>query len=148
MATKVLKDATVENAKAPAGGRLDLWDKTLPGFGVRVSGDMKTWMVLIRPTKGAKPTRRKLGTYPAMSLEAARDKARKWKSYAHDGIDPSVVEQQEKAAAAEATRLAEAERIAQQENAFGLLAKRFIDEYAKPELRPGTVVEYERALTR
>jgi hypothetical protein len=44
------------------------------------------------PPQPKNPTRRRLGGYPAMSLDRARDKARAWQEMIQKGIDPRVEE--------------------------------------------------------
>ena len=75
MPTIKLTALTVANAKPPAQGRIELWDATLPGFGLRVtSKGAKSWTVLYRAN--GKLRRMTLGPFPALPLAAARDRAR------------------------------------------------------------------------
>ena len=74
-------DRTVAALK-PGAKRVDYWDESLPGFGLRLSPagrrspfGRKTWIVSYRRSSGS-PTRLKLGTYPAVSLCDARLKAK------------------------------------------------------------------------
>lgn len=70
-----LTPAIVENLASPAKGQIDYWDGALPGFGIRLSqGGTKSWVVMLRREK--RKVRVTLGTYPHLSLEAARVKAR------------------------------------------------------------------------
>jgi hypothetical protein len=48
------------------------WDLLLPAFGVRVGKHRKTFIIVT-----SKGNRIKLGTYPALTLQQARDQARK-----------------------------------------------------------------------
>lgn len=74
MARIRLTDALVAEAKPQERGRLELWDETLSGFGLRVSeGGRKTWQLMYR-FEGRK-RRMTLGGYPALSLDHARDAA-------------------------------------------------------------------------
>ena len=41
--------------------------------------------------KHSAPTRRALGVYDEMSLEEAREEARKWKKLIKKGVDPSAM---------------------------------------------------------
>lgn len=67
--------AIVETLASPAKGQIDYWDGALPGFGIRVSqGGTKSWVVMLRREK--RKVRVTLGTYPQLSLEVARVKAR------------------------------------------------------------------------
>lgn len=79
------------------------------GFGVRILGSEKapvrTFVLIARYPPSKNPTRRALGTYPDLGLEAARTKAGKWRQLIKAGIDPAVKEEEErKQAALEATR--------------------------------------------
>ena len=70
-----LSPAIVETLASPAKGQIDYWDGALPGFGIRLSqGGTKSWVVMLRREK--RKVRVTLGTYPQLSLEAARVKAR------------------------------------------------------------------------
>lgn len=70
-----LTPAIVETLASPAKGQIDYWDGALPGFGIRLSqGGTKSWVVMLRREK--RKVRVTLGTYPQLSLEAARVKAR------------------------------------------------------------------------
>lgn len=71
-----LTSKTIEHLKATGPKRLDVWDTTLQGFGVRVSPTgRKTWFVMVRPS--GRPARVTIGTYPAISLADAREQAGK-----------------------------------------------------------------------
>jgi integrase len=70
-----LTEMFVSRMKAPAQGRLDLWDVTLPGFGLRVSQrGVRSWVLMVRVA--GKQQRVTLGRYPAMNLAEARAAAR------------------------------------------------------------------------
>lgn len=67
--------------------RIELWDNLLPGFGVRVTGrGVKSYFVVTR--LGRQKIRVTLGTYPALPLADARDKAREVLESAMGGVDP------------------------------------------------------------
>ncbi len=67
-----LTDLAVQRLKPPTGNQVDYWDKSLPGFGIRVAkGGTKTFVVLINRQ------RKSLGRYPALTLKEARGTARK-----------------------------------------------------------------------
>jgi hypothetical protein len=54
-------------ALAPQNNRLDYWDESLPGFGVRVTPDgRKTFCVMYR--HAGRKRRHTLGTHPPLSL--------------------------------------------------------------------------------
>jgi Arm DNA-binding domain len=49
------------------------WDKTTPGFGIRVGKNRKTWIIM----RGQIRQRMRIGHYPATSLADARKEAKK-----------------------------------------------------------------------
>jgi integrase len=76
-----LTDAAVQRLKAPPGARVDYFDATLPGFGLRVSGPTprspegrRTWMLFYR-FRGEQKRLSFEPPYPALSLADARKKA-------------------------------------------------------------------------
>jgi integrase len=69
-------------------------DTDVPGLGVRVNDKgLKTFVLLTRYPGSPNPTRRALGEYGAMSLEAARQKARHWQELIRRGVDPKDEEE-------------------------------------------------------
>jgi hypothetical protein len=89
---------SLDAIRSPASGQLDYWDADHPGFGLRVSaGGRKAWVAMYR--HGNVKRRLTLGTYPALSLAEAREKA----SAAHhtvqyEGADPATVKKAERTA--------------------------------------------------
>ena len=75
-----LTDLAVARIKAPASGRLEVWDTVLPAFGFRISATgARTWIVAARRPGAKHPVRLKVGTPDEpdrMSLADARSKAR------------------------------------------------------------------------
>src|SRR4051794_34479095 len=70
-----LTPKTVEHLKAKGRRRLEVWDTTLPGFGIRTyPAGRKVWFVIAR-VKG-RQRRFTIGTYPVLALGDARTKAR------------------------------------------------------------------------
>ena len=118
---------------APRGQRIEVFDARVPGFGIRVSdSDSKsadparrrkagrvTFMLFARFSAGTAPTRRVIGTYPAITLEKARRTACAWRDLIDKGIDPQVVE-------AEAIAKAARERAAAIRHSFGAAAEAFM----------------------
>jgi integrase len=90
-AKKPLTDRAISSAKAaPPGKRVLLWDALVPGLAVRVSDTGRRSFVLVKRFPGsANPVPRSIGTYGAISLEDARDKAREWHKLISQGIDPA-----------------------------------------------------------
>lgn len=66
--------------------QIDYYDATARGFGLRVNPcGTRTWFVILRVSRIVR--RLKLGTYPALSLAAARRAARSYRGQADQGID-------------------------------------------------------------
>lgn len=115
-----LTDRFVNSVKPPpAPERVDYWDTSLRGLGLRVSyGGTKTFQTMYR-VNGRGPVRRlKLGTYPVLTLKAARDKALDALRDAMAGIDPASDRKQSR-----------------QAPTFGYLADEYFEKYAKPNKR-------------
>jgi integrase len=119
MARALLTDRLVRGLPkkpAPKGSHYDIRDSVVPGLAVRVSDSGHCTFVLVARYPGsANPTRRRLGERGAITLEAARGKARKWLELIGQGKDPAAVE--ERARAAELRR---------QSNTFASVAEDFI----------------------
>lgn len=102
MPKKQLTDRTIRALKAaPKGERYDVMDAITPGMGVRVTDSGHRSFILIARYPGpgkSSPTRRALGVYGALSLEQAREKARRWHSLIRKGVDPKDEESRERAA--------------------------------------------------
>jgi integrase len=115
-----LTDRLIASIK-PGTELVEWWDKSTPGFGIRVSPKgKKTWFVMYR-LAGIR-RRYKFGRYPEIALESARKKARKALSDVSEGKDPS---QEKKAQEA----LLKQERL--EAKTFSQLSRLYIDEYAK-----------------
>ena len=89
-AKKPLTDRAILHLKpAPIGKRRIVWDALVPGLAVRVTEKgVKTFVLVTRYPGSPNPVPRSLGIYGAISLEAARAKARDWLSLIAGGIDP------------------------------------------------------------
>ena len=76
---------------APLDGqtRTEYHDTEARGLALRVSAVQKTWTVLYR-TKNGRLRRQTLGEYPALSLAAARKRAKDARVRAWDGEDPAA----------------------------------------------------------
>jgi hypothetical protein len=95
-----LTDRYLKSLKGSPDGRpYDVRDTEIRGLRVRVmpSGE-RTFVLLARFQHDANPTRRALGTYPALSLAEARDRARKWRDLIGRGVDPAQEQERERAA--------------------------------------------------
>jgi integrase len=102
---KTLTARFVGSGKAvPESGRKDWRDAVVPGLSLRVSANgHKSYVLIARfPMHPKHPTRRALGN--GLTLEAAREKARRWLALIDRGIDPKIQEARERAAALRAQR--------------------------------------------
>lgn len=90
---KVLDDKTVAAAKCPAGkAQDDHFDVLCPGLSLRVTAmGKKVWNFVFTSPRDGKTGRMKIGTYPALSLKAARTKASEMKEHIDNGRDPRAV---------------------------------------------------------
>jgi integrase len=111
----------------------DVRDTEVRGLRVRVmpSGEC-SFVLLARFSKGANPTRRALGTYPVLSLAAARKKAAAWKNMIDGGVDPAAEE--------ERRRRAEERK---QANSFAAVAEQFIAHIHRQKLRTAADMEHD-----
>ena len=104
-----------------------IWDDDLPGFGVRLRGDKKTYLVQYRV--GTQQRRESLGDVRKVKLENARKAARHRFAKVELNIDPRAEPGRAKAAAARLT--------------LGVVAERYLDA-KKAGLRPSTYREAKR----
>ncbi len=101
-------DAAAQRLKAPAGGRIDYFDVSLPGFALRVAGPTdrtpegrRTWTLFYR--YGGVQKRLSFDPpYPALSLAEGRRKAGNAMAELAEGKDPAATKADAKAAAARA----------------------------------------------
>jgi integrase len=86
--------------KAQRGKREDHRDAIVPGLALRVTETGHKSFVLVAryPAKPKNPTRRSLGDVGKISLDEAREKARRWLALIEKGTDPKVEEARQKAA--------------------------------------------------
>jgi hypothetical protein len=116
-AKKALTDRGLKALKPAAPGkRYDRMDALVPGLGVRVTdkGHMTFILASRFPDKPKNYTRRELGAYGELTLEAARTKARRWLELIHSGIDPKRDEEQR-----------QDQRLRNQKNTFAAVAEEF-----------------------
>ena len=87
----------MKRLQPPAHGQLDVFDQGFPGLALRVSyGGRKSWTYFYR--LGGKLRRMTMGTYPALSLAAAREAWREARQDVARGRDPSKAGKQERPA--------------------------------------------------
>ncbi len=124
-----LTDRFIRTRKAAAPGcRNEFLDALMPGLALRISDrGSKSFVLIARyPTHPRNPTRRSLGKYGELTLDAAREKAREWLSQIRKGVDPRIEEERQRAAA----------RV-EQANTFEVVANAFLDRYASRLAKSG-----------
>lgn len=127
MARKALTDRTLRALKPKFA---EVWDTTLPGFGVRVSETGRKTFVLAARYPGNKSTaRRAIGTYGALTLADARQKARDWLKLIDAGKDPAIEIERQRAA-----------EQRKQENSFEAVGEQFIAYIERQKLRTAPVM--------
>jgi integrase len=76
-----------------------VFDTVVPSFGVRPTEKGKRTFVLVRRFPGStNPTPREIGEYGAITLDAARARARDWIELVQRGVDPAEKEERERSA--------------------------------------------------
>lgn len=100
MPKKTLTDRTLKALKPAAKGqRYEVMDAVVPGFGARVTDKgQRTFILVARYPGSSNPTRRAVGEYGDIGLEAARQKARGWLELIRQGKDPREEEERQRAA--------------------------------------------------
>ena len=117
MPSVLLTDRRVASLKAKTA-RVEYFDRTLPGFGLRVTPTgAKSWILLYRVASGGKLRRLTFGTYPDLGLAEARDTARAELQKAQTGRDPGAEQQTARA------------------HTFQQLADQYIEKHAKRHKR-------------
>jgi integrase len=76
---------------AEPGGRYDVADAIVPGFGVRVNAKGKSYTLTARFPGSTHPTRRTIAAVDEIDLATARDKARAWLVKIRKGYKPLSV---------------------------------------------------------
>jgi len=87
-----ITDNWLRTVEIPTTGRLEIWDAKESGLVLRLTAGGATWSVRAR-TRDGKRTRPKIGTYPAMSISAARKRARAVLVDIQGGADPVAAKQ-------------------------------------------------------
>jgi integrase len=87
-----LTDRFVAGAKTGRVPQTDFFDSKTPGLALRVSnGGHKAWSFIFTARHDGKRTRMTLGSYPALSLAAARTRAAQARGHLEDGTDPRAM---------------------------------------------------------
>jgi integrase len=134
-----LTELSVARLKPPKVGRLEVWDLTLPAFGLRLTAaGGRSWIVALRKSGAKHPVRHKMGEPPVMTLGQARDRARQLLA------DPSALaEPEDKGAKVERERAEARERA---ERLLRSVGKRWVDQMRREGKRSAD--EVERTLER
>ncbi len=117
----------VVNQRAPDSGMLEIHDKLLPAFGIRIGKHKRTYFVMGRlpdpdPENPGKrrQVRRTVGTTTELTLAQAREKARTMRANFDAGMDP-----------AEALKAAKLEAIRARRNTLRAVAADFMEEHGR-----------------
>lgn len=87
--SKRLTDKLVEKITPPAQGQDEYFDSLLSNFSLRIGiSSKKSFYILFRSPHNGKVARLKVGSYPALKLGDARDKAKAYFEHIQKGIDP------------------------------------------------------------
>lgn len=112
-----LTPASVNRIRPPETGQLDIFDSTLPGFGLRIGkSGTKTWFMFYR--YAGKQRRHKVGRYPALSLMEAREAAHHALRVLSRGDDPGTMR-----------RELERQREGVLANTVAVIAQKFIEDH-------------------
>jgi len=127
MTSSALTEKGVERLRPDPAKRVEVWDKTLPAFGLRITPRGIKSFVVMRRVNG-RNKRITLGRYPELSVKQARDKARTFLGEMRDGQDPSA------AIAARQT--------------FEAVLEQCLERHVRPNCAPRHAKETERILRR
>lgn len=125
-----LTDMFVKSVSPPETGQAEFWDGRTPGFGLRVSqGGRKAWVLMYRHQGHLR--RLTLGTYPVLSLAAAREAAKTNLLLVQSGKDPAFEKREARGA-----------------DSFNTLADRYLTEHARRHKKASSAHEDEKMLNR
>src|SRR6516164_1673821 len=129
-----LNSRNVKGLVRPAGkDDVVIWDDDLPGFGIRLRGDNRSFLIQYRV--GVQQRRESLGDIRKVKLEDARKAARQRFAQAQLGQDPA------------AERIAAKLKAAAKRLTLGVVAERYL-EAKKARLRPTSYADARRYFTR
>ena len=121
-----LTKISVEAAR-PSASRYVIWDKTIPGFGLRVAPSGIKTLILRYRTKGRNATKRflTLGRFGSTTVDEARTRAIKILGLVADGQDPAAKANDGTLTVKECTQL-------------------FLSQHVLPKRKPNTIALYHR----
>jgi integrase len=134
-----LTDTAVKRLKCPTDKKqIDYWDLHPKGLGLRIGASgTKTFNCQTRVLRVGRwrDVRVKIGNYPIITLEKARERAIEIIRLAKAGEDPKLVE-----------RETEREAIEQSRNTFSICRADFLKRHCEKNFRPSTFKECRRVL--
>jgi integrase len=126
-----LTKRTVDSTKPAAGRDVVLWDRELPGFGLRVKpSGRKSYIVQYRNRQG-RSRRFTLGAHGVLTPDQARDRAKDLLAGVGRGADPVTEREKERRAASVAE-----------------LAELYMERHLIPKGKPRSVIEFRGLLDR
>lgn len=138
-----LTDIAVKNLPVPSVGQKTYLDSIVEPFGVRVSeGRAKTYIVQGRIRGEKHPTRLKIGRMSAITLAAARERAREIVALMEAGKHPREVLEQER----REREVQEATARVAAEHSFITVRERYLNDYCPHNLRAKTTYTYASIL--
>jgi integrase len=145
MPKKLVTDKTIQGLKPRSAGRYDHLDSEVKGLAVRVNTDGSKSFVLIARFGGSRnSTRRKIGDYPDVSLEEAREIARDWRKLIRQRKDPKVEEERAKAHSFQTVAEQYIEHIKRLKQRRAFEAERIINKELLPRLGGKDITEVTR----
>lgn len=126
-----LTDVLLRKMRAPEQAQIDIWDRSIPGFGVRCTRAGTKTFVLVYRTRGKKWRRTSLGRYPTVTLAEARKRADAAVREISAGRDPQADRGTTRSAAP---------------GSFSAAVEAFVADYCKQQNRISTAAETERIL--
>ena len=126
VAVEKLTKRSIEALDPEPGGRLYLWDSKVKGLGVRCIGGGSRFFLLKYQREGRQAWIT-LGEFGVLTVDQARDLARKELAKLADGKDPAALR-----------------RAWKTDPTISELAEKFLKDHAGPKLKPTTLREYRR----
>ena len=127
MQAKITK-RLLDSLPTPAAGEVKVWDTELRGFVVRVRASGRRWFA-VEWMRERRTRRLSLGEFGALTVDQARERAKKILGRVAHGEDPAAQRAEERAA----PTIAE-------------LARRYLEEHAGPKKKRSSVEGDERML--
>lgn len=127
MRAKITK-RLLDSLEPPAAGEVKVWDTELRGFVVRVRASGRRWFA-VEWMREHRTRRLSLGEFGALTVEQARDRAKKVLARVAHGEDPAAERAEERTAPTVAD-----------------LARRYLEEHAGPKKKASSVEGDERIL--